>query len=42
MLCLCEPHLAQLRRGLPKDGVWVVERYQQGGTKGENPVLQQG
>jgi hypothetical protein len=33
MLCLCEPHLAQLRRVLPRGGVWVIEQLA-GGAPG--------
>lgn len=36
ILWLCEPHLAQLRRILPKGGVWVIER-QVSGSKADNP-----
>ena len=38
VLRLCEPHLAQLQRVLPKGGVWVVEQYQPGGSEAENPA----
>jgi len=42
MLRLCELHLVQLRRVLPKGGVWVVEQYQPGGSEAEKPAPQQG
>jgi hypothetical protein len=32
MLYLCEPHLAQLRRVLPKNGVWIIEQLAEGST----------
>jgi hypothetical protein len=34
---LCEFHLAQLQRVLPKGGVWVVGRYQQDGSEAAEP-----
>jgi len=41
-LRLCEPHLVQLQRVLPKGGVWVVEQYQPGGSEAGKSALQHG
>lgn len=38
VLNLCDPHLAQLQRILPKGGVWVVKQYRQDSFEAENPA----